>query len=323
MGDATLALIVAAGAAVATAAQLPVFISRLQLAGVYDVPNARSSHSRVVVRGGGIAMVLPALVGASVIGGSIGLRALIVMALLGLAVTGFLDDLRGLDIKPRFLAQLIAGILAAYAITGVGLLLLPAGLLILATVNAFNFMDGINGLSGATLVVSGVAYGLYGLEASSTTLAVIGFLAAGLGIGFLPFNFPNARVFLGDAGSYLGGGLLGISAVIAMDAGIQSLAALAPIAIYGADTMTTLIRRSLRGEKVGEAHREHTYQRLAQIVGHSISTLATAGLTALLVAISVFRQVLGGTLPQVVLSLVVLALYLLLPGLAQRSKAAS
>jgi UDP-N-acetylmuramyl pentapeptide phosphotransferase/UDP-N-acetylglucosamine-1-phosphate transferase len=152
-----------------------------------------------------------------------------------------------------------------------------AGVLIwlVAYVNAFNFMDGVNGISAAQAAVAGLAWMMIGLSQHVSSLAAAGAIAAGSAIGFVPFNFPRARVFLGDVGSYLLGGWIAATVVIGLRAGLPPEAVIAPLGLYLADTANTVVRRVRRGEAWWEPHREHAYQRLVQ-QGRSHTTVTAA-----------------------------------------------
>ena len=163
------------------------------------------------------------------------------------------------------------------------------------------------------MVIAGLAYLAIGTLQDSSVLAVIGAVSVGLGIGFLPYNFPTARVFLGDSGSYFCGGILGLAAIIATNSGAGLLAALTPIGLYGFDTAYTLLRRTLRGEKVGAPHREHIYQRMAQRKGHAWSALFTSVVAAVVCAIGIASIVVPFSLVLGASTLLVLACYAAVP----------
>nr|MDT0665727.1 hypothetical protein [Micromonospora sp. DSM 115978] len=132
-----------------------------------------------------------------------------------------------------------------------------------AFVNAFNFMDGVNGISAVQAMVAAVAYAVLGALHDVAALTTAGAVIAGAAAGFAPFNMPRARIFLGDVGSYSFGAALAVLAMITLLAGIAPEAALAPLVVYLADTGTTLLRRVRAGETWHKPHRSHVYQQLA------------------------------------------------------------
>jgi UDP-N-acetylmuramyl pentapeptide phosphotransferase/UDP-N-acetylglucosamine-1-phosphate transferase len=146
-------------------------------------------------------------------------------------------------------------------------------------VNAVNFMDGINGITSLTMVVWGVTALAVGYADNSAALVALGGATAGAAIGFLPYNAPSARMFLGDVGSYLFGGLVGCGIQLGWADGASVAVLAAPLSLYAADTGSALLRRAMRGERLTDAHREHVYQRLTSDVGipHFVVSAYAAG----------------------------------------------
>ncbi|AVM75637.1 MraY family glycosyltransferase [Magnetospirillum gryphiswaldense] len=232
---------------------------------IMDLPNERSSHTLPTPRGGGLAttpvMVLALLALPD-------FRLLAVGAVLLLAIS-WVDDRRGLLPLPRFATQILA--------VAVFLMLLPAESLVfqgalpawadhllvglgwLWFVNLYNFMDGIDGITGIETVSLGVGIAVIG----GTALAAPALAIAAVAAAFLLFNWHPAKLFLGDSGSvpfgYVLGGLLVLLAV-----GGHLAAALILPAYYLADATITILRRALAGEKIWQPHRKHFYQRAVQ-----------------------------------------------------------
>ena len=255
-------------AAVVTALS-PIVVAVLGRRGVVDVPGSRTLHEIPTPRGGGLA-VAPAITVAALL--TIDLSAPIVGILggaLALALVGLVDDLAGLPALPRLGFQ-IAASLAVALIVSEGevpwpLLAIPAGAFTCVFyVNAFNFMDGINGISVAQTVVAGVHLALVGRSIGVDEITVVGLAATGSALAFAPWNAPQARMFLGDVGSYFLGFLLSATALAAVIAGAPVLLVVAPFTLYLLDTATTLILRISQGARITEAHREHAFQRLAR-----------------------------------------------------------
>jgi len=259
---------------------------------IIDNPNERSSHTVPTPRGGGVAIVASFLL--AVIGGlALGLinHEMTLMLLVPgsiIAILGFLDDHGHVEAKWRLLGHFIAASFVLYVFGGLpdircfgvnlslGILGYVLGVLYLVwLLNLYNFMDGIDGIAsieGITTCIGGaILYLLLGFS-DSATLPLI--LAAAIA-GFLCWNFPPARIFMGDAGS----GFLGVTL------GILSLQAawIAPqlfwswvilLGVFIVDATLTLIRRILRGEKIYEAHRSHAYQFASRHFGqHKLITL--------------------------------------------------
>ncbi len=199
------------------------------------------------------------------------------------AIVGLVDDVRGLSAVMRLALQaLLAAVLGWWLLRAIDVSQWATGAMfalcvvwLIGYVNAFNFMDGINGISAASAAAAGVWYLCLGMSSDTASLAVGGAALAGAALGFLPWNAPRARVFLGDVGSYGLGMALGGMAVVAVVAGNAPMTAVAPILLYLADTSWTLLLRVRRGESWREAHRDHVYQRLCDL---GWSHVAVAGL---------------------------------------------
>ncbi len=242
---------------------------------VHDAPNARSSHSALKPRGGGLALlavVLPAwLVAGWWVNGHAPLALVGLTAALG--ALSFVDDIRGLSAAPRLLGQLAAVVGGLIAIDPEPLLAgwlplwLERGVLAVAWlwfVNLYNFMDGIDGITAVETCA--IAFGL-GLVALLTGHGVAGtaapWLLAGASAGFLWWNWAPSRIFLGDIGSVALGFALGWLLVDLAARGHLAAALILP-AYYLLDATATLLQRLLRGEKVWQAHKQHAYQRAVQ-----------------------------------------------------------
>jgi UDP-GlcNAc:undecaprenyl-phosphate GlcNAc-1-phosphate transferase len=186
---------------------------------------------------------------------------------------GLLDDIRGIPVGTRVVVQGLAG--AAFAVKMSARrpnLSLTRHLCVGAAtagwmagyVNAFNFMDGIDGISIAQVVVAGGAWSVLGAAHDVPELVGLAAVAGGAALGFAPFNLPAAVCFLGDVGSYGLGALLAAGAVVGLEARLPVEAVIGPLAVYLADTAATLVRRVRGGEAWYRPHRSHAYQRLVQ-----------------------------------------------------------
>ncbi len=224
-----------------------------------DRPNARSLHVHAVPRVGGMAIWAGWLAGTAWLPGP----KVWLAPLLALIAISLLDDHRGVHPGLRLAVHIGAAAswvwLAAPAVDPI-----VAVLVIVWMANLYNFMDGSDGLAGAMAVIGFGAYALGGWLAASPVSSL--FLAiAAAAVPFLVYNLPPARVFLGDAGSVPLGFL---AAIFGMTGWLQGwwpvwfpILAFLP---FIADASVTLVARLLRGAKVWEAHRDHSYQRLVQ-----------------------------------------------------------
>lgn len=316
----TLAVIGGLLSAALTFATMPAIMKLLEWRNLVDVPVERSSHTVETLRGGGLAMIVPLIVFFLAFGRAPAPLAVGVAAsLLVLGLVGFLDDKQDLGVRIRLLTVAVVGMVSGLVIMGVSWEAALCAFVLVAFVNAFNFMDGINGISSATMIIAGVAYGFMGLSLDSRPVAGIGFAIAGVAAGFMPFNFPTAKVFLGDAGSYFAGGAIAIAAAMAWSDGASLIVAFSPLALYAIDTAFTLISRILRGERWHEPHREHVYQRVAATTSHTASTLMVAVFTAVIVGTAAFADSSG--LFEVATAIILLGIggiYLQAPGFVGR-----
>lgn len=275
---------------------------------VMDLPTERSSHANPVPRGGGIACLAGVLSGLLLASSQDRLVPwLAVSGAVLLALVGLLDDRSSLAAAPRLGAQIAVGALVGFSVGGgwwilLGMICLPVA------VNVVNFMDGINGITGLNMVAWGLVAMAVGYAQAAPSLEVIGAVTAGSTLAFLPWNAPVARLFLGDAGSYLLGALVGIGVLLGAYQTPSLVVLLAPLSIYLADTAAVLLRRAKRGEHLMTAHKQHIYQRLVSEVGlsHSIVAALTVGLALVITA----AWVPGSLILGVSVTLVVLAGYL-------------
>ena len=235
---------------------------------VQDIPNERSLHSKPVPRTGGIGLLLGVFAAWSLILTS--LAWWLVLPLLGLFAVSLLDDIHGLPVKKRLLVHLVA---AAILVLGAGVTVqhgwLAAAILFFFGVwmtNLYNFMDGSDGLAGGMALFGFASYGIAALLAQDEVLALSNLTIAAAAFGFLIYNFHPAKIFMGDAGSiplgFLAAGM-GLWGWLRGD-----WAAWFPLLVFSpfiVDATVTLAKRSLRGVKITEAHREHYYQRTVQM----------------------------------------------------------
>ncbi len=244
-----------------------------------DYPNERSLHERPTPRLGGIAIVLGAVPLAAFLSDP-GLDLALALAI-GLALASFADDLRSLPIAVRVAAHLGAAGLAVaslfaqahdtHVLVAIGLTLAVAWM-----TNLFNFMDGSDGLAGG---MAAIGFGTYAIAAAQSGVPGVALPSAALAaaaVGFLLYNFPPARLFMGDAGSIPLGFLAG--ALGAHGAVHEIWPAWFPLLVFSpfiVDASVTLARRVLRREPFWRAHRTHYYQRLV-LSGWSPRRLALA-----------------------------------------------
>lgn len=243
-----------------------------------DTPNSRSSHEGSIPRGAGV--VFLACYSAALLvlftNNELELKDQLVayLCVLVIGITGFIDDLYDLSSVTRFLIYLVCSILAVVSLTygdsGLSieftLLLVILSILMTAVINAFNFMDGINGIAGfETLFILLAATFIAGHEYPALLLVLV---VAGSVIGFLFWNFPVAAVFMGDAGStFLGAFVFVWLLDLSLEGTLHWATGLILGAVYLSDTGYTLAYRMFSGLRWFAAHRSHAYQILARRPG--------------------------------------------------------
>lgn len=284
-----------------------------------DIPNARSSHKVPTPRGGGVAIVLAFLLALPFLAWAGEISWALAWALLGgggwVAVVGFLDDHGHIAARWRLLAHFAGAIWALCWLGGLPPLKMAGFILDLGwfghiavafylvwLLNLYNFMDGIDGIAGVEAVTVCLGGALLYALLGQSSLALLPLLLAAACAGFLYWNFPPAKIFMGDAGSGFLGLVLGILSLQAAWVAPQLLWAwLILLAVFIVDATWTLLRRLLRGDKVYEAHRSHAYQYASRRHGrHLPVTLAVLAINlgwllpmALLVAIGRLDGLLG------------------------------
>lgn len=276
-------VLAAIGSAMLTASTIRFALRRSML----DMPGRRRSHAMPTPRGGGIAIVIVVIAGLSiaVLAGSRWDRSslqagAVMLALLLVATVGWLDDRRGLAASARFFVHVAAAVIIVLAMPqlldpgfwggGMGLpvVALPIGFgLVLAcvwSINLHNFMDGINGHLAWQAVFTMLAL-LAVVMPQAPEIGWFALLVAGATLGFLPFNFPRARIFLGDVGSGSLGLLIAVVPLALLAARQISLCQVLLVgSAFVMDATATLLSRWASGRRWYSAHREHLYQWLVR-----------------------------------------------------------
>ncbi len=234
---------------------------------IQDVPNERSLHDAPTPRIGGVGLMAGILSAWSFM--LMSLAWWVVLPLLALFVVSLLDDMRGLQVHSRLLAHIVAAVILVFgsgmAAQGIllALILLPC---VVWMTDLYNFMDGSDGLAGGMTLFGFTMYGVAALMHGDETQAMLNFSIGAAALGFLYYNFHPARVFMGDAGSIPLGFLAAAMGLWGWQQGHWP--AWFPLLVFSpfvVDASITLLKRSVRGTKITEAHREHYYQRLVQM----------------------------------------------------------
>jgi UDP-N-acetylmuramyl pentapeptide phosphotransferase/UDP-N-acetylglucosamine-1-phosphate transferase len=256
---------------------------------ILDTPNERSSHSRPTPKSGGLAVVATFLAGMGALYALMDTVQIGEAYFLGFLCSGLvlvavslIDDVKALGFRSKLATQLACALVVlAFGIVVDRIQLPFVGVVelgalgyvvtlvwIIGLTNAFNFMDGLDGLAGGVAALVAALFGAMTLMEGSHFVYLASWVLIGSLAGFLAFNFPPARIFMGDVGSQFLGFAFAVLAVIAMryDAGHTSFLVM-PLLFFHFmwDTSFTMLRRWRAGENVAQAHRSHLYQLLNRL----------------------------------------------------------
>jgi UDP-GlcNAc:undecaprenyl-phosphate GlcNAc-1-phosphate transferase len=270
--------------------------------GVMDIPNRRSSHAQATPRAGGVGIVVAVTVGLAA-WSALGLGdwlwdnsgIVFLLSAFALAAVSLVDDLIGLSFKIKLSTQLVVSITIIWFLEVPDKLALPfvgpvgfgpfapalAVLWIVGLTNAVNFMDGLNGLAAGTALAAGLALALIAARLGHAPVMLASLALAAAAAGFLPFNFPGARIFMGDVGSqFLGFTFAVLGLWLVRDHPAAGPFGMVPLLFFAMlfDVAFTLWRRWRAGDRLTEAHRSHLYQVLVRAgFPHAGSSLVQTG----------------------------------------------
>ncbi|HET6545593.1 MAG TPA: glycosyl transferase family 4 [Rhodanobacteraceae bacterium] len=273
-------------AALMVSAALTLAVERYARIRLLDLPGRRRSHARPTPRGGGLGFVvaLLAFALAPALATDPFVTSLLGAAVIAVAASGFWDDHRPLPASSRLAVQVLAaaltlvalrptlgaaeGTVMAWLVTG------ACGIALIWSMNLHNFMDGIDGLLGLQVLFVCAVIAAAAHLADAPGLRLLGMVGAAAVAGFLPFNFPRARVFMGDIGSGVLGLWVGVLLLLALGThALSPSAAALLVSAFAIDATLTLFARVVRGRRWYSAHREHLYQWLVRC-GHSHAGVA-------------------------------------------------
>ncbi len=256
---------------------------------ILDIPNERSSHSTPIPRGGGLGIVIVFFVGVMMIFFVADQTKIhqqyfwsFLISTMLIAMISMYDDIKGYSFKVKLATQVIAVCLVMITGTVLDYIALPwvggidlgiwglciTAFWLLGLTNAYNFMDGVDGMAVTTALVASVAFAWITFQAGSHFVYLVSLVVVAGVLGFLPWNFPKARIFMGDIGSTFLGFTFACMAIIAARYDISHTSFLViPLLLFHFvfDTSFTLTRRLFSGEKVTDAHRTHIYQLIQQM----------------------------------------------------------
>ena len=253
-----------------------------------DIPNDRSSHSSPTPRGGGLSIVVAYSAAILVLffGGQLTRDEILVMVLASgvVAGVGFWDDHGHVAILWRLMVHGLAALILVVVLIapniGPGITFALAAFAVALgvtwMVNLYNFMDGIDGIAAVEAITVSLAAAALAWSAGATGIACSLLSLGAAGAGFLVWNWPPAKVFMGDVGSGFLGAIFAVIVLITVTKGMMSLWSwIILLAVFWVDATVTLVRRVLSRQVWYSAHRSHAYQRAARRYGHRVVTLST------------------------------------------------
>jgi Fuc2NAc and GlcNAc transferase len=264
-----------------------------------DVPNERSSHQLPTPRGGGVAIVFTVVAAwlFAAVYGLVDRQEVVVMASGGLLVAaiGLADDRSDVPAKWRLVVHLIAaaflvaatGALSSISVAGIDvdpgwLGPILAVLYIVWLLNLYNFMDGIDGIAGVEAVTVALPASLLLWLTGDTGLAAVTAALGAASLGFLVWNWPPAKIFMGDVGSSYLGYTFGALAVLSHEtAGLDIYAWSILLGVFIVDATVTLLRRVVTRQRFYEAHRSHAYQHAVDRHGSHATVSIAVGIVNL------------------------------------------
>lgn len=268
----------------------PSVIKLANRVGAIDVPkDNRRVHKTPIPRLGGIAIFVGFLVAVLV---TFNLDKKLLGILIGAAiivVMGYFDDIKPLSAKVKLLVQLLAACIVIYSGVKVNYLTNPLALIfddakpyvtlglwaypltivwIVGVTNAINLIDGLDGLAAGVSTISAITLAVVATFLDQTYIAVLAATLAGATIGFLPYNFNPAKIFMGDTGALFLGYMLSVMSIMGVLKSAAALSILVPIFAMGLpifDTFMAIIRRTLSGKSFAEADKGHLHHKLLDI----------------------------------------------------------
>lgn len=249
---------------------IPIFGKMAYKYGIVDKPDGTlKPHERVTPYLGGIAIFLAVII-------STPFELISKLALTILVITGLVDDIRNVDPKLRLIIEFIVSFLLVFKYLGFTWLMPCYAVLVVALINAVNMMDGMDGVCSSVSIIS--AIGLFFVVSSRYDKALLLSLVGAL-VGYLIYNFPPARIFMGDSGSYLIGGILSIGVLSSLRHGMSEIPSIISsfvfISIFFFDLISGVLRRILNKKPPFSGDRGHVYDKVFERLNNKRKTLYT------------------------------------------------
>ena len=289
---------------------MPVIMKIASHVGALDIPNKRKVHKAPIPRMGGLGIYLGFLLGYMLFGSeSIKMNAILIGSFI-VVITGFIDDIRPVPAKYKFLGQLAAALviplyggivlqdISAFGFyLNFGVFSIPVTIIfIVAIMNCINLIDGLDGLAGGISAIYFLMIGIIAIMFNSSSLdVVLAFIMLGATLGFLVHNFNPAKIFMGDSGSLFLGYIIAVISLLGYK-NITFTSLIVPIfllAIPIMDTLFAIIRRLLKHESITMPEKNHLHHQLLKLNFSVRKTVFVIYLIDILFAIASINYVLG------------------------------
>ncbi|QRN86786.1 undecaprenyl/decaprenyl-phosphate alpha-N-acetylglucosaminyl 1-phosphate transferase [Clostridia bacterium] len=279
--------------------------------GAVDYPNERKVHEGVMPRLGGLAIFLSFLVVSLAFAEKSSTYTGLILADLIIVLTGIADDTKGLGPKLKLMGQVLAALVLVEFGFRINFIVFPITSYIflerasvIATVlwlvgvtNAINLIDGLDGLAAGTVLFAVFFISVSAYRIGLMPAVLLGAIFGGSILGFLPYNFNPASIFMGDTGSMLLGFNVAALAILGMTKSVTAISLLLPVVILGIpilDTLWAILRRASTGKKIFEADKKHLHHRLLNIgLSHRNTVLTIYAIDVVLGVCAMFIQSLG------------------------------
>lgn len=307
---------------------MPLVIKIARYVGAIDQPNERKVHNRAMPRLGGMAIFLAFILCMLFLVKLSGPMQGVVYGAVIIFLVGMVDDIHPLKAKIKLLGQIAAAGLAIYygvvvqfvtnpfnGLLDLGLFSIPLTLLwIVGITNAINLIDGLDGLAGGVSAIAAATMGIVAFKQGQFEVALTAFILVAAIVGFLPYNFYPARVFMGDSGSNFLGFILGCLAIMGTAKSAALISLFIPIVILGIpifDTFFAIIRRINNRVPIFSPDKDHLHHRLmAMGMSHRRSVVMIYGISAFFAAIAVTMTMISSPKGTLVLAMLLLLIVL-------------
>lgn len=303
--------------------------------GAIDKPNERKVHNKIMPRLGGLAIFVSFLIGCFIFLPNVFITWSILLGGILIALLGFLDDLKGLPAKVKFVGQIIAALVPIIGGIRIEYVMIPNGdfiefgwlaipitiFWIVAITNAINLIDGLDGLAAGVSSIALITISVLAMTLGNPLTPLLGFILLGSTLGFLIFNFNPAKIFMGDTGSLFLGYMISVLSIVGLAKSAAIFSLIIPMIILAVpimDTTFAIVRRMVQRKPLMAPDKFHLHHCLIRLgFTHKQSVILIYLLSGLfsLAAILFARSTIWGASILIVVLLIVIELVVEITGL--------